>query len=266
MYRIDINFLNDRPEFASGTPSQGTIAGDDKTPLIWGGAVAGGLVGLVLLLLGGLSFYSQQLASRDQALKADLEKLAPGLKQVEELQKQETTIQAQTTALATIFNQIKPWSATLQDLRDRVPSSLRVTKIEQIAPPPPPAGQAPPPSPNPSASPNATPSPGATPSAAPPPPSNSDLKISGNALSFSDINDFELILRKSPFLKSDATKLVSSQRQSKTDTEVSLVDYEMQTQLSDVPASELLQVLNAKGAAGLVSRIEVLKRQGVMKP
>lgn len=264
MYRIDINFLNDRPEFAAGTPSQGTIAGDDKTPLIWGGAVAGGLVGLVLLLLGGLSFYSQQLASRDQALKADLEKLAPGLKQVEELQKQETTIQAQTAALATIFNQIKPWSATLQDLRDRVPSTLRVTKIEQIAPPPPPAGQAPPPSPSPSAT--SSPAPGATPNSSPPPLPSSDLKVSGNALSFSDINDFELILRKSPFLKPDATKLVSSQRQSKTDTEVSLVDYEMQTQLSDVPASELLQVLNAKGAAGLVSRIEVLKRQGVMKP
>jgi type IV pilus assembly protein PilN len=262
MHQIDINLLNDRPELGTGTVAQGTFVGgggESKMPLILGGALAGGLVGLVFLLLGGLSLFNQQLANKDQNLQSDLEKLAPKLSKVDELQAKEKLVLSETAALATIFNQIKPWSATLQDLRDRVPSTLRITKIEQVAsaPPPLPPGQVAP-------APNPSPSPGAAPVA--PPPSN-DLKLSGTTLNFSDINDFELTLRKSPFLKADKTQLMLSQRDPvDTQTGVALVKYDLQTQLSDVPASELLQALNAKGASGLVSRIEVLKRQGVMKP
>jgi type IV pilus assembly protein PilN len=262
MHQIDINLLNDRPELGTGTATQGTFvgsSGESKAPLYLGGALAGGLVGLVLLFLGGLSLFNQQLVSKEQTLQTELDKLVPKLSKVEELQAKEKVILSETAALATIFNQIKPWSATLQDLKDRVPSTLRITKIEQVAsaPPTPPPGQ-PAPSPSPS------PSPGAPPAA--PPPAN-DLKLSGTTLNFSDINDFELTLRKSPFLKADKTQMTSSQRDPvDAQTGVALVKYDLQTQLSDVPASELLQVLNAKGASGLVSRIEVLKRQGVMKP
>jgi type IV pilus assembly protein PilN len=263
MYQIDINLLNDRPELGTGTVHQGTFVqgggGESKLPLILGGAVAGGLVGLVLLSLGVLSLFNQQLASREQSLQSNLDKLAPELSKVDELQAKEKTVMDETAALATIFNQIKPWSATLQDLRDRVPPTLRITKIEQASAAAPPAGQA-----TPTPSPSASPSPGAPPPV--PPPAN-DLKLSGSTLNFSDVNDFELTLRKSPFLKPDKTQLVSSQRDAvNAKTGAALVAYEMRTQLSDVPASELLQVLNAKGASGLVSRIEVLKRQGVMKP
>ncbi|MGB8698974.1 MAG: pilus assembly protein PilN, partial [Thermosynechococcaceae cyanobacterium] len=144
MHQIDINLLNDRPEFSTGTIAKGTYTGDNKMPLVWGGAFAGSLVGLVLLLLGGLSLFSQQLASRDQQLDADLNKLAPELAKINDLKAQGQVIKSETTALATIFNQIKPWSATLQDLRDRVPSGLQLTKIEQIAAAAPPPGQAPP--------------------------------------------------------------------------------------------------------------------------
>lgn len=262
MHQIDINLLNDRPELGTATATQGTFvgsSGESKTPLYLGGALAGGLVGLVLLFLGGLSLFNQHLAGKEQSLQADLDKLNPQLSKVDELQAKEKVVMSETEALATIFNQIKPWSATLQDLRDRVPSTLRITKIEQVASAPPtPAPGQPTPTPSPS------PSPGAPPVA--PLPAN-DLKLSGTTLNFSDINDFELTLRKSPFLKADKTQLTSSQRDPvDSNTGVALVKYDLQTQLSDVPASELLQVLNAKGASGLVSRIEVLKRQGVMKP
>jgi type IV pilus assembly protein PilN len=261
MHQIDINLLNDRPELGTGTVTQGTLvggSGESKTPMLLGGALAGGLVGLVLLFLGGLSIFNQQLANKEQSLQSDLDKLVPKLSKVDELQAKEKIVLSETEALATIFNQIKPWSATLQDLRDRVPSSLRITKIEQTASAPP-SGQ-----PTPSPAPSPSPSPGAPPVA--PPPANG-LKLSGTTLNFSDINDFELTLRKSPFLKADKTQLTSSQRDPVDNlTGVALVKYELQTELTDVPASELLQVLNAKGASGLVSRIEVLKRQGVMKP
>ncbi len=256
MNQIDINLLNDRPEYSVGSSSTPTSSFNsaDKTPLFLGGALAGGLIGLVLLLVGGLTVYNQQLASENEQLDSKLSALAPNLSKLDELKAKESVILAETAALAKVFNQIKPWSATLQDLRDRVPPTLQITSIEQAV------SAAP--------APNASPSPatGGQASPAPAPPPSSDLKITGNALTFSDINDFELILRKSPFLKPEASKLVSSQREVDGQSKASLIKYEMKTQQSDVPASELLQVLNAKGATGLVARIETLKRQGVMKP
>jgi type IV pilus assembly protein PilN len=254
MNQIDINLLNDRPEYSTGSSSTpaSSVGSESKTPLILGGALAGGLIGLVLLLLGGLTVYNQNLASKNEELDSSLNKLAPELAKLEELKSKESVILAETAALAKVFNQIKPWSATLQDRRDRVPPTLQITNIEQTV------GAAPAPSPS--------PAPGAQASPVPAPPPSNDLKITGNALTFSDINDFELILRKSPFLKPEASKLVSSQRETDSQSKASLIKYEMKTQQNDVPASELLQVLNAKGATGLVARIETLKRQGVMKP
>jgi type IV pilus assembly protein PilN len=260
MNQININLLNDRPEYSTGTSAQISANPEDKTPLILGGVLAGGLLGLVLLLLGGLTLYNQQLTSKNEQLESDLNKLAPELTKVEQLQAKEKVILAETEALAKVFNQIKPWSATLQDLRDRVPPTLQITSIEQAVA----AAPAPSSSPQPSPSPTPPPKDGSAAPAAPAP--SNDLKLAGNALTFSDINDFELILRKSPFLKPEATKLVSSQREASAQTNVSLVKYEMNTQQNDVPASELLQVLNAKGATGLVARIQALKQQGVMKP
>jgi type IV pilus assembly protein PilN len=258
MYPIDINFLNDRPEYSSATVTKGTYAGgesDSKTPLILGGAVAGGLLGLVLLAFGGLTFWNQRLTAKEQDLDSKLSQLAPQLAEIDKLVAQEKAVQAETSALAQIFNQIKPWSATLQDLRDRVPPALQITRIEQII--------AAPPSPSPSPSPAAGASPAPAAAAAPP---VQELKLNGNSLSFSDVNDFELTLRKSPFLKADKTQLISSERKTGDQSKVELVDYQLRTEINDVPASELLQVLNAKGATGLVTRIESLKTQGVMKP
>ncbi len=262
MYQIDINFLNDRQDFVTAGSSGTFVAEESKTPLIIGGAVAGGLVGLVLLMLGGTALVNQQLASREQALDSDLNQLAPELAKIEELLKEENIVKAETSALATIFNQIKPWSAMLQDMRDRVPPTLQITRIEQIAPPPPPEQ----PAPNGEAPAAEAPADPAAPPAPAQPVANSDLKIGGNALSFSDINDFELTLRKSPFLTAGETKLMTSQRNSNDQTGISLVEYDINSEINSVPASELMQVLSAKGAPGLVARIQALKSQGVMKP
>ncbi len=268
MYQVNINLLNDRPGYNSGTVNaKGTMSGADNTPLIWGGAFAGGLLALTLLAVGGVSLLSQQLVSQEQKLDADLRELAPGLSKVSELQAQEQVIQSETAALAKVFNQIKPWSATLQDLRDRVPATLQITKIEQTAvaaPPAPSAAQTNSLS-NKALESSADKAKGGTAAPVAPPPAG-ELKISGNTLNYSDVNDFELTLRKSAFLKPDQTQLTSSQRENNSQTGINLIKYEMRTQLNDVPASEVLQVLNAKGATGLVSRIETLKRQGAMKP
>lgn len=252
MYSIDINLLNDRPEYGQQIVASSNYDSDDKTPLFIGLGVGGAALGLVLIGFGAMSFLNQQLAAEEENLDSELAQLAPKLAEVDDLKAQEQQVKAETKALATIFNQIKPWSATLQDIRDRVPPTLQITKIQQKAATPP-AQQAGQPNSN-----------NATPVAALSAPTQ--LTITGNAISFNDVNDLVLTLRKSPFLTVSQTQLMSSERKTNNQTQISLVEHQVETTINDVPASELLQILNAKGASGLAARIGVLKQKGVMNP
>lgn len=251
MYSVDINLLNDRPEYGQPMVAASSYGSEDKTPFFIGLGVGAAALGLVLISLGVMTFLSQQLTAKEENLDDELAQLAPELAQVENLKTQEQQVKAETQALATIFNQIKPWAATLQDIRDRVPPTLQITKLEQKAVTPPnqpqQAGQ-------PQEQPVATLS------------DPTQLTITGNAISFNDVNDFVLTLRKSPFLTVPATKLMSSERKTNDQTQVSVVEHQLETTINDVPASELLQVLNAKGASGLAARIDILKQKGVMNP
>lgn len=252
MYSIDINLLNDRPEFSQEVVSQGAATGDSKMPLLAGIAVAGGALGLMLVSFGAISFFNQRLVAKESDLDAQLAQLAPQVSEVEALQAQEKLVRDETAALATIFNQIKPWSAMLQDLSDRVPPTLQITKIEQTG------GAAP-------ANNNGN---NAQQNAAPLPPAASGLKLTGKAISFGDINDFVLTLRKSPFLVGEGTQLQMSEREQDNNNAegIALVKHEIETEINTVPASDLLQALNTTGASGLVTRINMLKQKGVIQP
>ncbi|MBW4550865.1 MAG: PilN domain-containing protein [Aphanocapsa sp. GSE-SYN-MK-11-07L] len=262
MFSIDINLLRDRPGFGKEEVSRGGVAAGpvDNTPIILGGVVAAAAVGLVLLGSALLTFRNQQLAEQERNLDDQLAKIAPQLSELDKLKAEEQRINTETQALATVFNQIKPWSATLQDIRDRVPPTLQIAKIEQAAP-------APPPAPAPAAAPadGAAPAPAPAAAPAPPPDGSTALTLTGKARSFSDINDFVLILQQSPFLKSDSTKLVRSQRAPEDAKGPSLIDYTITTATTTTPASALLPELSKNGAAGLVSRINFLKQKGVIK-
>ncbi|MGB7413816.1 MAG: PilN domain-containing protein [Thermosynechococcaceae cyanobacterium] len=255
MYSIDINLLNDRPEYSQDvTTGRSSGSGDSKVPLLLGFAVAGGSLGLVMVSFGILSFLNQQMVGKEQSLDAQLAQLAPQVSEVEALQAQEKVVRDETAALATIFNQIKPWSAMLQDLSDRVPPTLQLTKIEQAAAPvaaPPENGAAP-----------------QNPPVAAAPPVTSGLKLTGNAVSFDNVNDFVLTLRKSPFLISDKTQLTTSERETTSNNAqgISLVKHEVTTEINAVPASDLMQALSTTGAQGLVARINLLKQKGVIQP
>ncbi len=266
MYSIDINLLNDRSEYADAYMPSGQVDSGDKTPLYLGFAFAGSLLGLVMATFGVITIVNQNLVAEEAELDAQLALLAPQLAEMDSLKAQEQQVRTETQALAQVFTQIKPWSATLQDIRDRVPPSLQITKIVQKTD-------------QPKQDPKAkkkqekgkeqeegkgtekqeTANAGA-------PKQNSNLTISGKSLSFGDVNDFVLTLRQSPFLKSGQTELVKSSRSGEGKAKVSLVQYELRAKMGDVPATELLQALRAKGATGLVSRIETLKQQGVFKP
>jgi type IV pilus assembly protein PilN len=258
MFSIDVNLLRDRPGFGKEEASRGAAAGPaDNTPLILGGVAAAAAVGLVLLGSFLLTFRNQQLAEKQRNLDDQLAKIAPQLSELDKLKAEEQRIKSETQALATVFNQIKPWSATLQDIRDRVPSTLQIAKIEQAAPPPPPAP-----------APAAAPTDGAAPPPAAPvavPVTTTDLTLTGKARSFSDINDFVLTLQQSPFLVAGSSKLVQAQRAAQEAKGPSLVDYKITTTITGVPASEILQALSKNGATGLVSRINFLKQKGVIK-
>lgn len=283
MYAIEINLLKERTEDRVTSTRRTQTAADSRGPLFLGIAVGCSCLGLAVASLLVLNLLNQQLTAQEQELDEQLAELAPELAQVERMKSEEQRLQAETKALAGIFNQVKPWSATLQDIRDRVPPGLQITCIQQASG----AAQATSgsgsassfacassssnsaPAPSPSSSPSPAPGPAPVPAQ-----STGDLTIKGNALSFSDISDFVLALQNSAFLNGDVTQLIQAQRQSNEQTSSQtnntpggplLVEYQIQTGLSDVPASELLQELNRKGAAGLATRIGTLKEKGVLQ-
>ena len=275
MYSLDINFLNDRPEYRQegSRPKARVVATDSKRPLLIGAAIA---VALLAAAGGSLLFLQAQNASLEQRqaeLDSQLGDLTAKQKQIADINSQTRQIKDETGALAGVFNLVKPWSAMMQEVRDRIPPGVQILTITQALP----TGQpSPPPSPS--------PSPGAPAAVSPP---ASVLQITGLANSFNDVNDFLLVLQKSNFLKAENTKLLKAtlQKEAPKIEPVKLknaqgpvqngdelpqlpkqVEFQIETALSDVPASDLLRELDRKGAVGLVTRIEDLQRKGVIKP
>jgi len=270
MYSLDVNFLKDRGIQPEIGPISRPAPKGSMTPL-----VIGVVVGLLLPgIVGGMWLFLQQknaqLRERDAQLQAQLDQLKIGQKKVDQLNKQIGDVKAETAALASVFNEIKPWSAMLQDLRDRIPAGVQISSIQETQ-----AAAAPPPA---SSDPNAK---AATTDQRP----TRKLEISGTARSFDDVNYFLLTLQRSSFLKSDETQLVSAElvnNPNKLEVDIpnnqnqsagrvtyelpKLVQYKIQTNLSDVPASDLLRELDRKGAVGLVTRIKTLQEQGVIQP
>lgn len=283
MYSLDINFLNDRPEYKPDAGGRGTkkapvISSDSKRPLYLGIAAAVFFPLVVGALWGFLSYRNGELEQQSAALDSQLTNLEARKKELESINAQITQTKTEAGALATVFNQIKPWSALSQDVRDRNPTGVRILQIKQVQPAP---GTVPSPAPA------ASPAPGATPAAPPQPPVL--LQISGVANTFNDVNDFLLTLQRSDFLQSDQTKLVNAQLEAQSPSLRPLeladrpgggsggqsdrlpklprrVDFTILTALTQAPASDLIRELDRKGAVGLVTRIEALKSKGVIQP
>ena len=282
MYGLDINFLKDRPEYRS-EPTQSSRRRDLGTPEskrpLWLGAGTG--LALLGLAAGGWFFLqsqNEQLVQRQAELDAKISAIKAEQAKVASVKAQTRQAKADTAAFATVFNTIKPWSATFGDISARTPPKVRILGIKELTA----AEIAVLPKPS-SAVAKPTPSP-AVGVAVPAPPSSGVIQITGTATSFNDVNDFLLILQRSKFVKSDTAKILSAtlgepksppvlqvggsnsaaaRDKIKLPGEVAFV---IQTELTDVPASELLQELESKKATGLVTRIETLRQKGVVKP
>lgn len=237
--------------------------------------IAGIVVGLLLpLAVGALWYYLQQenakLAAEGANLDGQISQLAAKQKEIEAIDGQIAQVQEETNSLAGVFNQIKSWSALLQDVRERVPPGVQIASIQQVDVAAPAAAASPSPSPNAQAAPTVP---------------QVGLEIQGTAGTFNDVNDFVLTLQQSQFLQKDKTQLVSAElvanpitleqqpansgsNQPTAQITVELpkvVQYKIKTNLTDAPASDLLRELERKGSVGLVTRIRTLQQKGVIK-
>ncbi len=276
MFNLDINFLNDRPDLKPGAAAAARgggrrlSSGGTESPFpLYAGAAA--LLALLGITGGAFLYFNWQkgnLEAEQVKLDAQLGTIEAKRKELAAAQKKVTAAEGEIKALATVFNQIKPWSAMSQDLRERLPPGVQIASIVQSAP----AGGAAAAGSNPIYTP--------------------DITIKGEANDFDQVNDLLVILKKSNFLKPEETRIIDTARsEPKPLPAVSLpkavelpvkpgqekkennnnqliklpgkVTFTVQSKLSDIPTSELLRELDRKGAVGLVTRVEALKSKGV---
>lgn len=274
MFNLDINFLNDRPDLKPGaTSSRGgvvrrPIGGTDSQVPLYAGIAT--LVTLLALTGGAWGYYTWQkgeLTTQEANLDAQLGAIASKQKELDVAKKKVVDAEGEIKALATVFNQIKPWSAMSQDLRERLPPGVQITSIVQA------------------------PIVAGAPAAGTNPVYSLDVTIKGEANDFDQVNDLLVILKKSNFLKPDSIQIVDTARlesrplpaislpkavalpvkpgqETPTDNNQSIklpgrITFTVQSKMSEVPTSELLRELDRKGAVGLVTRVEALKSKGV---
>jgi type IV pilus assembly protein PilN len=137
MYSIDINLLRERAEFQTGVQTDfagnTTIAPSkySKVPMYIGiGAAV-----LALLSAGGGWFWLDQQTTQLEAKQKELDLKLGSLKaqdaRLVELNGQVTQVTDEAQSFASVFNQVQPWSAVLQDLRESIPQGVQIFNVTQ---------------------------------------------------------------------------------------------------------------------------------------
>ncbi|WP_373543708.1 hypothetical protein [Chamaesiphon sp.] len=251
MYSLDINLLRERVE-QTGSQSE-FIDNTGMTPSAKYGKiplfVGMGAAVVALIASGSGWLLLNQQTERLEAKQKDLDQKLGSLKvqdaRLQQLNGQLAQINDETQSLASVFNQVQPWSAVLQDLRESIPQGVQIASVSQsevkaTAPIAVPAtATAPtgglvnkistPPNPEASPKPGATPTPtpvatvSATGTPTPPIPGASatvatlpadvpttKLEIAGTAKTFDEVNNFILTLKQSAFFNPDETQLLTA--------------------------------------------------------
>ncbi len=262
MYGLDINFLKDREVrvFDAKPRSRGggaTVVGD-RRPLYIGLAAAL----IPLALVGGYWAVTRgqvnQLQVRSAELDAETAALQSQLQEISGIQQQIDLVRAENNAFVTVFNDIIPWSALLQDIRTRTPARVQIVSLNQTE--------------------------GATlegdpadPNAAAP--TTDSISIEGVSCSYDAINDFALVLQRSPLLQSQTVAISQAQQQptlldpqtqgrcpgAAVDEPDFLIDYGIGANITSTPASQLIDELERQGTVGLVTRLRALRERGVIE-
>ena len=272
MYTLEINFLKDRyldePSSQASQRQTQTRQLGKTAPLIVGGAVMLILPALVGGCLWMLNRQKDEIAKEIQDLDAQISQLQTQNQKIKDVEAKLQQVKAEVNALSGVFNQIKPLSAILHDIRDRVPTGVQISSIQQGESAPKPKSPAPQPK-----------APGPAPDAPPLP--GTQLTIIGTARSFNDVNDFLRTLQESKFFNAEKTTLESAQladnpielKSSQTATSKNVtfelpqvVNYTIKTEVNNIPGSQFLGELARKGAVGLVTRIRTLEHKGAIQP
>ncbi|AFY32190.1 PilN domain-containing protein [Calothrix sp. PCC 7507] len=253
MYSLDINFLKDRPN-GQQKPSRGgkktAFPAGNLTPIYLGVALGVFLPSVVGVGWWLLQAKNGELEQKVAQLDQENKRLDTAIGNINKIRGEITQVKSETQALVTVFDQIRPWSAMLQDFRDRIPAAVQIDAIKQT---PPTAGDKGQPSPNPAGG----------------------IEITGLARSFNDVNDFILTLQQSQFLKPTESKIITAELvnaplpagnsgNTASIPPPQLVKYTIQSSLSDIPASDLIRELEKKGTVGLVTRIRSMQQTGVI--
>ncbi|MBD2319528.1 PilN domain-containing protein [Phormidium tenue] len=235
MYTLDINFLSDRVADEAQAAERQPIA--DSQFLIYGGAaavVAFAIVGGAFLVLNSQNEGIQNELSALTAKESQLNSKLTALKTQEtELQ----AIEARTGELVNLFVGNFPVSAITDDIRKRTPITVQVEAITQA-----------------SVAASATDR------------AKTTISLTGKATSYNELNDFLLLLKASPLLEDKDTVLVSSSLLPATsDKNFNLVNFQIITATTSKSPADILPELQKTGADGLVTRVNLLKQQGVIK-
>jgi len=247
MYSLDVNFLRERRQTQqvpreTATRDQGgetAVSPESNLPLIIGAVVAIALPATV----GGYWYFLNLQTTRVQSNVAELEQELGNLQdqQQQVAQKREELAQAEQnlTALANIFNQIKPLSAVIEDVRDRAPNNIQVNNVQQ---------------------------------------QEENFTLEGVGESYEAVNYFALTLQRSPIVVKESVNLEVAAKQPSNfqlDEETAalvgdispepVITYTLAFQLNDRSASELLPFLQEQGATGLVTRIRSLEQRGIVQ-
>lgn len=259
MYSIDINFLNDREE----RPALATQAAvvrrptTDRTPIAIGlGVLVAALAG-VGGFFGLLKYQESTLESQQAELDAQLVELQAKLDQVEQIRAETEAARSESAALAAVFTKIRPWSAIVKDIQNRIPTRTQLSQVTQTE------GEALP----------------TEPGGEPVQPEAGGITISGEACSFDDVNDFVLTLKNSPFLESETVKLDTSSLgqevlgrcpgEAQRDEPTQLVQYTIDGNIRSVSTEQfdrlLAELENQQASVGLSSRLRALLETGVLE-
>ncbi|MBE9077394.1 PilN domain-containing protein [Romeria aff. gracilis LEGE 07310] len=267
MYGVDINFLNDRgvrPVEVRSSKLAAPRPTSDRKPLMLGLVVAMAALGA----LGGAWLVLQQqqrgLLAQQADLTAQLQALEAEIGQIETIRQQTQAIRDESQALASVFERIRPWSAIVQDIQNRIPTRTQITSITQTAPPAATAAPA-----------EATAAPAEGQVIAPAASPAGGLEISGNACSFDDVNDFLLTLQNSPFLVGPTVQITEATLSEPipgrcpgdpvNGQPLALAEYTITGDIQSIPAAELLAELNKQQEpTGLAARIQALQETGIV--
>ena len=245
MYSLDINFLKDR----GLTPTEKTVSSVTKTPqpitskipIIVGAIAAVLLPAITFAHLKSIEKQTAEAKQKIQELDAEIVRIGNQNQKIKDAQTQIDAINQETRALVSVFDRIKPWSAILLEVGERIPPGVQIDSIQQSG-----SGN------------------------------NIQLTMAGIARSYDDVNDFVLFLQRSPFFNQGQTKLdnanlanfaVDIENEIPDDVSVNFaqgVKYRITTRLSNVPASQLMRELEKKGSVGLVTRFKTLERKGAI--